>query len=303
MARLGPAVKIGILVGNLSLPVFVFRDESLSMEEIVNMKKVMTVLMICSVVLAGAAFLAAADYQEKFEKTFPLTANGSFSLKNTNGDVVISTWTKNEVEIKAVKTAKRDKEDLERVKIEVNASANSVSVDTIYDKSFLRNIRVDVQYDVKVPEGVRLERIRSTNGDVELTGRFSDADAGTTNGSVRLESASGKCSAHTTNGDVHAVNFKGPIDARTTNGDVYLDVRVLEAGITAHTTNGSITLKTAGDLNAVFKAHTTNGRIRTDVPITVEGMVSSKRTLEGKLGKGGPEIDLRTTNGSITLSR
>jgi len=267
------------------------------------MKKVMTALIICTFVLAGAAFLAAADFQEKFEKTLPLTAKGSFSLKNTNGDVIISTWAKNEVEIKAVKTAKRDKDDLNRVKIEVSAVGDSVSVDTVYEKEFLRNIRVDVHYDVKVPEGVRLEKVRSTNGDVDLTGLYSDADAGTTNGSIRLQSASGKCLAHTTNGDIHAVNVKGPIEARTTNGDVHLEIQTLEAGITAHTTNGSITLKAAGALNADVTAHTTNGRIRTDFPITISGTVSSRRTLEGKMGTGGPEIDLRTTNGSITLTK
>ncbi|MDP2913860.1 MAG: DUF4097 family beta strand repeat-containing protein [Candidatus Aminicenantes bacterium] len=267
------------------------------------MKKSIFTLMICLVFLAGAAYLIAAEYQEKFEKALPLTANGSFSLKNTNGDVLISTWTRNEVEIKAVKTAKRDKEDLNRVKIEVSAAGDSVTVDTIYEKTFLRNIRVDVQYEVKVPEGVQLEKVRSTNGDVVLTGRFSDADAGTTNGDVKLESASGKCLAHTTNGDIRAVNFKGPMEASTTNGSIHLEVQTLEAGISGHTTNGSITVKMGGELNANFRAHTTNGRIRTDFPITISGTVSSRRTLEGTLGKGGPEIDLRTTNGSITLTR
>ena len=76
-----------------------------------------------------------------------------------------------------------------------------------------------------------------------------------------------------------------------------------EAGLTAHTTNGSITVKMAGELNADFRAHTTNGRIRTDFPVTITGTISSRRRLEGTLGKGGPEIDLRTTNGSITLTR
>lgn len=280
------------------------------MEETMRMKKTISALIFFLVLLTGAAVLSlnaaglfVADYQEKFEKTLPLSAGGSFSLKNTNGDVIVSTWTKNEVEINAVKTAKRDKDDLNRVKIEVSAVGDSVKVDTIYEKTFLRNIRVEVKYEVKVPEGVRLERVRTTNGDVEITGRLGDADVGTTNGDVRLESASGKCLAHATNGDIHVANFKGPLEAGTTNGSIHLDVRTVEAGIMAHTTNGSITLKMVGDVNANFKAHTTNGRIRTDFPITIKGVVNSRRTLEGTLGNGGPEIDLRTTNGSITLTR
>lgn len=274
------------------------------------MKKTISALIFFLVFLTGAAVLSlnaaglsAADYQEKFQRTLPLSASGSFGLKNTNGDVIVSTWTKNEVEINAVKTARRDKDDLDRVTIEVSAVGDSVKVDTIYEKTFLRNIRVDVRYEVKVPEGVRLDRVRTTNGDVEITGRFGEAEVGTTNGDVRLESASGKCLAHTTNGDIHIANFKGPVEAGTTNGSVHLDVRTFEAGIVAHTTNGSITLKIGGDVNANFRAHTTNGHIRTDFPITIKGVINSRRTLEGTLGSGGPEIDLRTTNGSITLTR
>ena len=57
-------------------------------------------------------------------------------------------------------------------------------------------------------------------------------------------------------------------------------------------------------MNAELKAHTTNGHIQTDVPITVQGELrSSRRDIDGKLGNGGPLIELRTTNGGITISR
>jgi DUF4097 and DUF4098 domain-containing protein YvlB len=280
------------------------------MEETMKMKKSLSALLLFLTLMAGAAVLtvgaaglAAGDHQEKFEKILPLSAAGRFSLKNTNGKVIVSTWTRSEVEIKAVKIAKRRKEDLDRVKIEVTAAGDAVAVDTIYERSFLRDIRVDVNYEIKVPEGVRLENIRSTNGDVEITGRFGEASARTTNGDIKLDSTSGRCTVHTTNGDVQVVNAKGPIEAGTTNGNIHVDVKALEAGIMAQTTNGSITVRSSGDLNAVLKAHTTNGHIRTDFPITIKGYIETRRTVEGTLGNGGPEINLRTTNGSITLSR
>jgi DUF4097 and DUF4098 domain-containing protein YvlB len=280
------------------------------MEETMKMKKSLSALLLFLTLMAGAAVLtvgatglAAGEDQEKFEKTLPLSAAGRFSLKNTNGIVIVSTWTRSEVEIKAVKIAKRRKEDLDRVKIEVTAAGDAVAVDTIYERSFFRDIRVEVNYEVKVPEGVRLENVRSTNGDVEITGRFGEASAGTTNGDIKLETTSGRCTVRTTNGDVYVVNAKGPLDAGTTNGSIHVDVRAFEAGIMAKTTNGSITLKISGDLNAVLKAHSTNGHIRTDFPITIKGLIQSRRTVEGTFGSGGPEINLRTTNGSITLSR
>jgi DUF4097 and DUF4098 domain-containing protein YvlB len=278
-------------------------------ETMINRKNISALLFFLAC-FAGAAALSlhaagpfVSEYQENFEKTLPLSPSGSLSLKNTNGNVFLSTWARNEVEIKAVKTARRNKADLDRVKIEVSATGDSVNVNTVYEKTILRNIRVEVKYEVKVPEGVRLEKVRTTNGDVEITGRFGNSDIGTTNGDVKLEGASGQCLAHTTNGDIRVASFKGPVEADTTNGSIHLDVRTIEDSVRAHTTNGSITLKVGGDVNANFKAHTTNGHIQTDFPITIKGVINSRRTVQGTLGNGGPEIDLRTTNGSIVLTR
>jgi DUF4097 and DUF4098 domain-containing protein YvlB len=249
----------------------------------------------------GLHFLGGQEYKEDFLKTVPLSAGGSFSLKNTNGIVRLSTWARDEVEIKAVKTARGSKENLGKVTIEVSAAAGSVKVETVYPR--LRNLRVSVAYEIKVPENVRLEDVRTTNGDLVFTGRLADVKAGSTNGDVRVDSAAGRCEVGTTNGDIHLTNARGPVDAHTTNGGVHIDIGKVEADISARTTNGSITLRASGELNAELKARTTNGRIQTDFPITVQGMVSSKRSLEGKLGSGGPLIDLHTTNGGITIGR
>jgi DUF4097 and DUF4098 domain-containing protein YvlB len=249
----------------------------------------------------GPHFLGGPEYKQDFLKTVPLGAGGSFSLKNTNGVVHLSTWAKDEVEIKAVKTARGNKADLDKVTIEVSAAAGSVKVETVYPQ--LRNVRVSVAYEIKVPENVRLEDVRTTNGDLDITGRLADIKAGSTNGDVRVDSAAGRCEVGTTNGDIRLVNARGPVDVHTTNGGVHIDVGRVEAEISAKSTNGSITLRTSGELNAELKARTTNGRIQTDFPITVQGTFGSGRSLEGKLGTGGPLIDLHTTNGGITIGR
>jgi DUF4097 and DUF4098 domain-containing protein YvlB len=283
-----------------------------------SMKKTLSGLTLALFLLAGAAviglngacivfdengphFLGGPEYKEDFLKTVPLAAGGTFSLDNTNGVVRLSTWVKDEVEIRAVKTARGNKANLDKVKIEVSSGAGSVKVETIYPR--LRNLRVSVAYEIKVPENTRIDNIRTTNGDVELSGRLADVKAGSTNGDVRVDSAAGRCEVGTTNGGIRLVNAQGPVIARTTNGGVRIEIAKVEAEISARTTNGSITLRVTGDLNAELKARTTNGRVQTDFPITVQGVISSRRSLEGKLGSGGPLIDLHTTNGGITIGR
>jgi len=239
-------------------------------------------------------------YKQSFEKTYPLPANGDFSLKNTNGTVRISAWDKPEVEIKAEKSAAQEK-NLELVEIKVDAGARFVTVDTIYPR--LRNLRVRVNYEIKIPQGARLELVRTTNGTVEIVGPFGDVKASSTNGAVRIEGATGTVALSTTNGIIRALDVKGRLRANTTNGGITIEMPKVEADIEADTTNGSIHLRLGEQPNAVLKARTTNGHITLDFPVTVQGISSSRRRIEGTIGTGGPLITLETTNGSITIGR
>jgi DUF4097 and DUF4098 domain-containing protein YvlB len=241
------------------------------------------------------------EFKEEFHKTFPLDAGGWFSLKNTNGDIRIETWTKAEAEINAVKTARGHKENLEKVTIETDAHSGSVTVDTIYPK--FRNLRVSVKYDIKVPEGVRIELVRSTNGDVELIGRYGDIKASSTNGDIKLTGSAGAAELSTTNGGIHAADLTGPVDAHTTNGRISLTVPSLKGDIIARTTNGGITARLGGEINARLRVHTTNGHIDTSLPVTISNLNQSHHRLEGTIGSGGPLLDLSTTNGSVSIER
>jgi hypothetical protein len=40
-----------------------------------------------------------------------------------------------------------------------------------------------------------------------------------------------------------------------------------------------------------------------DFPVTLQNLRQSRRRIEAKIGQGGPEISLHTTNGSITISK
>lgn len=264
-------------------------------------KRIAISVIFAFLVLGGAAL--AADHQEEFQKVLPLSAKGTFSLKNVNGRVMITTWKEEKVEIKALKKTKKAAENLQKVKIEVTSAADAVSVDTVYPKS--QNTGVSVDYDVKVPEGIQLADVHTVNGEVTMTGPFSRAAASTTNGDVHIENASGKLDLETTNGDVKAINVRGSVDAQTTNGSIRLDLKVLEAEVMAETTNGGITLRLSAPegINADLDAKTTNGSISFDFPITVQSMEKSKHRLRGQIGQGGPLVSLKTVNGSIRLTR
>ena len=265
--------------------------------------KILIVLSVFVLLLAGSA-AALADYREDFSKTLPLKAGERFSLENVNGGVAVSTWKEDKVEIKAVKVARNDEKDLKDVEIRVEQSAGHVSVKAIWPK-FRLHFNVNVDFEIKVPEGVILDEVETVNGGIEVTGRYGRAAAGTTNGSVTVEDASGELKASTTNGGIQVSRFEGKLQAETTNGNIRLEGLTFKDGISAETTNGSITLgiDSPEALNADLLARTTNGHITVDFPVTLKNLTPSKHRVEAKIGQGGPEISLETTNGSIKITK
>jgi hypothetical protein len=155
--------------------------------------------------------LAGEEYKADFSKTLPLKAGERFSLENVNGGVTIATWKEDKVEIKAVKTARRYQEDLDKVEIRVDEGAGSVSVKAVWPK-FPRRANVSLEFTVMVPEGVDLDKVGTVNGGVVITGRYGRLFVGTTNGSVSINDASGALEAGTTNGEVRVSRFEGRIE-------------------------------------------------------------------------------------------
>ncbi len=266
--------------------------------------KIQVILTVALALILSVSLLAMGDYREEFSKTLPLKAGDSFALDNVNGDVTVSTWKENKVEIKAVKVAKDDAKDLKEVEIKVEESAGAVTVHTIWPKD-RHNFRVSVTYDVKVPEGVSLKTVETVNGDVKATGSFGAAALESTNGTITAEGFKGSLTAETTNGQIRLSRVEGKVEAETTNGGIEISGIAFKDGLRAETTNGSIRLvfDSPEKINARLRAETTNGHVTVDFPITIENMSKSNRSIEAQLGQGGPEISLSTTNGSITLTK
>ncbi|MDD8031474.1 MAG: DUF4097 family beta strand repeat-containing protein [Acidobacteriota bacterium] len=237
-------------------------------------------------------------YEESFEQTIPVKEAGSFSLSNINGSITVTSSPEMEVVIKATKYARWKKEDLGKVRIEVVSGEKSVIIDTVYER---KNLQAKVEYEIKVPENMALELVKTVNGKVNVSGKFDRAKLSTTNGGITAQGDFHWLEGTTTNGSLNISQVKGIVNLKTTNGSIKVELDEVAGDLRAKTTNGSITIKLAGQPDAQFFARTTNGSIKVDYPVTVEGEISRRR-VEGRIGSGqGPKIELKTTNGSISL--
>jgi hypothetical protein len=234
----------------------------------------------------------------------------AIEIKGVNGSVRAEFTSGNQVEVTAVKTARRS--DLNSVSIQVVQEDGNVTVCAVYPtperRSSPRNssrsggdygpnecrpgsaghMNVDdndvrVDFMVKVPAGVRLFG-KTVNGNIEAAALRADAAVETVNGKITLE----------TTGTGSAVTVNGSIDAA-------LGASTWTDRLEFRTVNGSITLRLPKDVNANVHAGMMNGAFQSDFPLMVQSFGGRNRHVDGTIGKGGRDLDLHTVNGGIHL--
>jgi hypothetical protein len=224
-----------------------------------------------------------------------LTSGESIEVKGVNGDVIAELADGQDIEVRAEKDSRRS--DPDDVRIEVVEHSGGVTLCAVYPSSRgeenscepgsggrnnVRNNDVQVTFYVKVPAGVEF-RGRTVNGDVNVEDLSSDVSAHTVNGDIEI-ATTGFAEANTVNGSIEAA--MGSFD--------------VERGLSFSTVNGSISLDLPDDVDANVDAKWVNGSLEADLPLKLVGRLS-KHAAQGALGEGGPELSLKTVNGSIHI--
>ena len=146
---------------------------------------------------------------------------------------------------------------------------------------------------------------KTSGGSITLDGCSGDADVHTSGGSIRIGTVKGEVKARTSGGSIKVKEVMGTINAHTSGGSVSAYISKQPEGDCSLTTSGgSITVNLDNDIGVDVNARTSGGRVYTDFPVTmtVQGVIS-KRKLKGKINRGGPELYLKTSGGSIRIKK
>lgn len=230
-------------------------------------------------------------------------------LSNVNGDIVATAARGRTAEIVVTKTVKRG--DGSRVKAIMEVNDGVVRVCTIYtdrrdscpngdsddnddnhrgssrndNGDHNDNSDIEMHYEVRVPDGVKLEA-SNVNGGIEATDLDASVKLEAVNGNVTFDGATAS-ELTTVNGTIRGTFSRGSWDGK----------------LSVHTVNGKIDLAFPADLNADITGQMVNGSLNnSDFPLTIAGKWGPK-TFSGRIGRGGSRIDIDTVNGAITLSR
>lgn len=165
--------------------------------------------------------------------------------------------------------------------------------------------------------------LKTVNGSIEAENVRSPVDAQTVNGHIELRDITGAATMHAVNGHIEAERMDGPCQAHTVNGPVTIqmdrpnEIKVNTTNgavsltlnakptneIRAQTANGSITLVLPADSNADLRADTSHAPITTEFDLyeRIHGPFHANNHVDGRIGNGGPAIQLSTWNGRISV--
>jgi DUF4097 and DUF4098 domain-containing protein YvlB len=230
--------------------------------------------------------LNTPEATEEWTRKYPLAPGGLVEVANLNGPIHVSAGDPGAVDVRAVITAKAltettARENLSKGRIEETVSPGSVKVETIVPRGVRGSY--EVRYEVRVP-------------------RDAQTQVSTTNGSVKADGVGGKLKVSVVNGTIELTDIGGQVDAVGVNGSLSARLSSVSAPVRLETTNGLLSLQLPSTSKANLAARVVNGRLSISGLQVQEPTGNRIRNLETVLNGGGPEIDLRTTNGRISIT-
>jgi Putative adhesin len=152
--------------------------------------------------------------------------------------------------------------------------------------------------DLKIGSVKGMLNASAGSGNIRADGVGGEINASTGSGDVEMRQvAAGNVKVDTGSGNIKLHGIKGGLRAQAGSGDIQADGEPtgdwrLGAG------SGNITLKLASQASFNINARTSSGNLRVSRPVTVQGTMSHNR-IEGKVGNGGPMLDIHTGSGNI----
>jgi hypothetical protein len=275
---------------------------------------------IC-VALLAAGPLAATVHAEDYAKSFSVSNRANVHVDTNDGSVTVTTGDSKQVEFRVeYRGYVADK----TLRLESHQQGDEIDLTArIVNKiQFSLGGTRRLHIEVRMPKNADL-RVVSGDGAIKANGLSGTIDLHSGDGSVTVNSLMGVVRLHTGDGAIEATDLEGKCDAvsgdghirltgrfdvlRAKSGDGRIDVNALrgskmESGWSISSGDGGIEVALPSDLPADVDASTNDGHVSSDIPITVEGIMSKSR-VRGKMNGGGQTLTIRTGDGSIHLKQ
>lgn len=270
---------------------------------------------------------AAAD--NDLERSLPVEPGGTLRIDLPGGNIEVDTHDDARVELDGYASG-----NFEFV-VDVNERRGEISVRG-HRRGFLPFFGGRVELQARIPEVFSLN-VKTSGGRIDVQDVHGDVVAETSGGPIELEEIEGTVDVTTSGGRIQAQEIRGDLSARTSGGTIHVSevtgrvdvrtsgggIRVRDAGgeVRANTSGGPIEvrfegvpegdLRTSGgsieveveeDASFDLHAETSGGRVAVDDDLRFSGE-SERSKLTGRIGGGGPRLDIRTSGGNIRIRK
>ena len=278
-----------------------------------------------AVTAAALAFAPAAFADYKFDKSVPLAAGGTLSIRSEASGVILrgddaaaagNAW----IAIRSNRDDFAEKFDV-RVetpspgRVEVRIEKRQKGISGWFSDGWNSRTRVEVI----VPRNASAE-IETSGGGVDVSNLQGSVDAQSSGGGVEAKSIGGAAKLHSSGGAISASGIGGDVDASSSGGGV----EVFDAGglVVAESSGGGVSVSFAagnakggtlgssgGGVDAVvdpkvgldIDASSSGGSVDCDLPVTVRGRMQ-RDSIRGQLNGGGAVLKIRSSGGGVSVS-
>jgi hypothetical protein len=275
---------------------------------------------ICLVLLSTAA-LASTAHAGDYAKSYSVSNRANVHVETNDGSVSITTGDTKQVEFHVEYQGYELNKNLT---IESHQQGDEIELSARIPNMWhfsLGTIR-RMHVEIRMPKDGDLT-VKTGDGSIKAGGLSGNIDLNSGDGNLSVNSLKGVVRLHTGDGSIEGSDLDGNCDAvsgdgrivltgrfdvlRAKSGDGRIDVVALhgsklDSGWSIGSGDGSIEVALASDLPVVIDASTGDGHISSDIPITVEGMLSKSR-IRGKMNGGGQTLTIHTGDGSIHLKQ
>ncbi|HTB90301.1 MAG TPA: DUF4097 family beta strand repeat-containing protein [Steroidobacteraceae bacterium] len=277
--------------------------------------------VIIGMALLAAGLFAATVHADDYTKTYTVSNRANVHVDTDDGSVTVITGDTKEVEFRVEYQGYVLEKSLH---IDSSQHGDEVELTARIPHGFhislgmMRRLHVEV----RMPKDADLQ-VRTGDGSIKVNNVTGTVDLHSGDGAISVSSLKGSIRIHTGDGSIEASEMDGKCDASSGDGRIRLSGRfdVLSAksgdgslGIEAQrgskldsswsivSGDGSIDVALPPDLPANIEASSGDGHISTDIPITMEGVISKSR-VHGKMNGGGSTLTIHTGDGSIRLKQ
>lgn len=281
--------------------------------------------MILEIALGALTVVSGALQQT--DTIIPVEGATRLDVENPGGMVVVRTWDRSEIRIRAEHSSRSYVEVARRGKVlQIEGEADRGPATVIdYELTVPRSLDLNIEgmyTEVEIHETDGAVEVQTLEGDILVQGGRGSVKAESVNGEVRVENARGRIDVSSVSRGLRIVNSTGEILAETVSGPILMEnvsAPRVEAGTVsgrilydgtiqdqgrysfgAH--SGRIVLRIPEGTNASVSAASLAGSIQANFPGAPAEFERHRRTTF-TLGSGAAVIEMETFTGSIVLER